>query len=230
MARKSKKIRPDQRKITAIQAQRLHGLTGVDAKEIAGRTVVELDEQFRFDIDPKVLFFRKVCGRVVKKDPATGAECPVPFATVHVEDTDCGLLGYFPQGWDYGWYYLLNCRREEIATAVTDECGNFCVYIPRWDIDWILRWRKARICFPIIFTRPTIGDLLAELPRPLPDPPPFRRPPLPDPPLVADDGGFALGQAEKLLGREFAEQIAVTEAVAELGGDDSVRQAMSTLR
>jgi hypothetical protein len=64
--------------------------------------------------------------------------------------------------------------------VTTDECGEFCVWVPRWDIDWILRWRRERFCFP--FERPSIIDLLEDLPIPVERVP--RRPwPEPDPPF-----------------------------------------------
>ncbi|MCP4358545.1 MAG: hypothetical protein GY796_11060 [Chloroflexi bacterium] len=221
---KDRNLLPDQRPITKIQAARLAAQTSVKADDLVGLTVAEISDKYRFVIDPKLLFFRKVCGRVVKKDPVTGELYPVPFATVHVEDTDCGLLGYFPSGWQWGWFYPFWCHREVIATAVTDECGNFCVYIPRWDIDWILRWRKARLCYPIIFERPTIRDILEELwpdppvirpPRPEPDPPPFR----------LRDTGMFLQRAADLVGQEAVTQLASLEMTAALG-DDTTQQQM----
>jgi hypothetical protein len=160
---------PDQRKLTARQAQRLSSMTGVSAKEITGATVAELSDRLKWRIDPSLFFFRRICGRVVKKDPITGLEYPVPNATVIVEDTDCNLIAYFPPHWPWGWYYPIFCHREVLATVHTDACGNFCVYIPRFDIDWILRWRKSRICFPDIFKRPWIGDLI-ERPELIPKP------------------------------------------------------------
>ncbi len=51
--------------------------------------------------------------------------------------------------------------------------------MPRFDIDWILHWRKARICFPILFKRPHIGDYITKIPPeeripgPGPDPGPW---------------------------------------------------------
>jgi hypothetical protein len=163
---------PDQLKITAIQSERLSALSGVDAREVQGRTVAELSDKLRWRIDPELFLFRRICGRVVKKDPVTGIEQPVAYATVHVEDTDCSLLGYFPSFSKWAWYFPFKCRREVIATVKTDRCGNFCVYVPRWDIDWILRWRRQRVCFPWIFDRVKISDLLD--PRPGTDPEPLR--------------------------------------------------------
>ena len=39
---------------------------------------------------------RRVCGRVIKRDPVTGEECPVPGATVRVLDVDFHLLWWYP--------------------------------------------------------------------------------------------------------------------------------------
>ena len=164
---------PDRRPLNALQAKRLSALADVDTKQLAGQSVLELSDKLKWQIDPQLFFFRKVCGQVVKKDPVTGVSYPVPFATVIVEDTDCTLLSYFPVGWKWGWHFPINCRREVLATVKTDKCGRFCVYVPRFDIDWILRWRHERICFPDIFVRPDLGDLVL-----IPEPrPPFRIPP-----------------------------------------------------
>ena len=166
-------INPDARPLNMLQAMRLGELSGINAKELAGQSIAALSEKLKWRIDPEHFLFRKVCGKVVKK--VGGVEYPVPFATVIVEDTDCSLLGYFPKTWQWGWFFPLNCRREVLATVKTDKCGRFCVYVPRFDIDWIVRWRRERICFPDIFVRPNLGDLVDT-----PDPRgPF--PPRPDP-------------------------------------------------
>lgn len=207
-------VEPDRLKLTAIQAERLGAMNDLSADDLFGLTVAEISEKFRFKIDPMHLFFRRVCGRVVKKDPVTGIEYPVPHATVHVEDTDCSLLGFFPTHAKWAWYFPLRCRREEIATAKTDECGRFCVWIPRWDIDWILRFRHEHICFPIVFERPSIRDLLDDLipsripfPIPQPDPGPLvpRPRPGPDPgPLDMLDRGSFIRLIEDHIGRDAA--------------------------
>lgn len=191
-------IRPDKVKLTKLQAERLGAISDIAAKEFAGLTVAEISEKFRYRIDPMLLFFRKVCGQVVKKDPVSGIEYPVPYATVHVEDTDCRLLGYFPPGEPWAWYFPLWCRREEIAAATTDECGNFCVWIPRWDIDWVWHWRHLRICFPIIFERPSIRDILEKV---IPERIPF---PFPDPDPGPLDRGRLIRLVEDHLGRDVA--------------------------
>lgn len=206
--------RPDQIKLTSIQTERLGALSDVAANDLAGLTVAEISDKFRFQIDPMFLFFRKVCGKVVKKDPVTGIEYPVPYATVHVEDTDCSLLGFFPTKAKWAWYFPFRCRREVIATATTDECGRFCVWIPRWDIDWILRFRRERYCFPIIFDRPSIRDLLddlipREIPFPFPEPDPGPIGPRPgtgpDPaPFGRFDRGRLIRQIEDQVGRDVA--------------------------
>lgn len=216
-------LAPDRQPITNLQAERLAALTDLSVNELAGLCVAEISEKFKFRIDPALLCFRRICGRVVKKDPATGVEYPVPFATVHVEDTDCGFLGFFPVGWPWSWFFPFFCRREEIATVVTDVCGRFCVYVPCWEVDWILRWRRERICFPDIFIKPTIWDILVEL---LPEPPIIRPPrPGPDPPpFLLKDGGMALRRAEDLVGREVAGELAALESVATLGASTTLAQ------
>lgn len=222
---KDQDMTPDSRPIAQIQADRLAAISGLDAKELVGSSVLEITEKFRWRIAPELLLFRRICGRVVKKDPVTGVAYPVPFATVHVEDTDCNFLGLFPKEWPWAWYLPISCQREEIATVVTDACGRFCVYVPRWEVDWILRWRRERICFPEIFIKPSIRDLLGDL---LP-PPPVIRPPIPEPdppPFLLKDGGMSLARAEQLVGRDVAEELAALEAEGVLGASTVRRRQL----
>jgi hypothetical protein len=218
---------PDQVKITAMQAERLAAVSTVDAREIQGRTVAELSDKLRWRIDPELFFFRRICGKVVKKDPVTGTEYPVAYATVVVEDTDCSLLGYFPKGSRWSWYFPFKCRREVIATVKTDRCGNFCVYVPRWDIDWILKWRRERICFPVIFERPTLADLLKDLiVREIPPIPPR---PEPDPsPLLQLDRGLLLSTVEQQVGGNTARKLGT--ALSRLSFGASAADAIDLLR
>ncbi len=219
----------NQIKLTTLQAERLGALNDVAAKELVGLTVAEISDKFRFRIDPLHLFFRRVCGKVVKKDPVSGIEYPVPYATVHVEDTDCSLLGYFPRGARWAWYYPFRCRREEITSVKTDECGNFCVWIPRWDIDWVLRFRHERFCFPIIFERPSIRDLLEEIipkriPFPFPpDPGPIgpRPGPGPDPaPFSTFDRSSFIKLVENHIGAEAASELGRLHSQATFGASN----------
>lgn len=188
---------PDKLPVTTRQAAYLSDLTGVASEKLAGKTHAALDDILRRKIDPELLFYRRVCGQVVRKDPGTGVLQGVPNATVHVEDTDCSFLGLFPwEGpWSWWWWFWpIFCNREEIATTMTDECGKFCVWIPRWDIDRILWFRKQRICFPEIY-RPTIRDILDEIRIPV------TKPPFPDPPNPPDPPPF------DLLDRELLAQV-----------------------
>lgn len=180
-------LKPGAIKLGDSMAVRLAAASGLAAANLKGMTVADVAQKFAHAIDPALLFFRRVCGKVVKTDPVTGIDYPVPFATVQVEDTDCSYLGYFPASSPWGWYFPFRCHRELIATAKTDECGNFCVLIPRWDIDWVLRFRRERRCYGVIFDRPSIRDLIERLrppvdiewpPRPIPepDPPPYINP------------------------------------------------------
>jgi len=168
---------PSERQLTKRQIQYLSAETGLDVEELAELRVGDVAEKLKWHLDFELLFYRRVCGRVVKTDPVTGEQKGVPYATVHVEDTDCAFLGLFPvEDPLYWWLWLVSCDRELIATVTTDECGNFCVNIPRWDIDRILRFRKQRVCLPEII-KPRLPDLLERyrIPPhpPLPDPPPF---------------------------------------------------------
>jgi len=132
-------VAPEDWRITRREAVHLEEMAGIDAEELVGETAAGVQDRLELRVDWESLFFRRVCGRVVKPDPETGDLQPVPNATVHVEDTDCSFLGYFPEPWPWGWFFPLRCRREEIATVRTDECGRFCVLVPRWEIDRILR-------------------------------------------------------------------------------------------
>lgn len=210
---------PDTRPLTALQAKRLAAVSNLNARQLTGLNIAELADKFRFRLDPSLLLFRKVCGKVVKRDPATGIDYPVPYATVHVEDTDCSMLGYFPSGSRWAWYFPFHCRRETIATAKTDACGEFCVWIPRWDIDWVLRWRRERFCLPYAFERPSIRDILDELiPREPPVGPPPGRGPGPDPaPFPGFDRGTMIRRIEDHLGRRAARSVGRAEAAAGFG-------------
>jgi hypothetical protein len=225
--RKDEEASPDARPVTRRQAAYLAELTGVAAEKLIDRPIRELDDALRWKIDPTSLLFRRVCGRVVRVEPGTGVVQGVPNATVHVEDTDCSFLGFFPVEGPWSWWWWLwpvSCHREEIATTMTDQCGRFCVWIPRWDIDRILRFRRERICFPEIF-KPTVRDILEEI-----GPGPVERPPLrvdpnpPDPAPFAVPDRAILEQAGALLGRRsldrlaaFAGQRAFGEQTGELG-------------
>jgi hypothetical protein len=104
----------------------------------------------------------KVCGRVFKTDPTTGEQCPVPGATVHVYDVDLNFFWWYPNpGHPWGWVYpFFPHRREEIATAKTDECGYFCVNVPYFDIDAVLRWRLRYRCLWDILRKPSVIEAI----------------------------------------------------------------------
>lgn len=185
-------VPPDERLVTRRQAAYLAATTGTAVEDLAGKPIGALEKVLKWQLDPVLFLFRKVCGRVVRTDPATGIVDGVPNATVHVEDTDCSFLGLFPveHPW-WWWFWLISCDREEIATATTDECGRFCVWIPRWDIDRLLRFRLERVCFPEI-VKPNVREILTWLEEP------GRRPPMPPGP-GPDPAPFALADREVVL-------------------------------
>ena len=184
---------PAQFKVGDAGAARFGKLAGLPAEKLEGRPLSDIEADFRFQVDPELFLFRRVCGRVVKTDPVTGVDYPVPFATVEVEDTDCSFIGYFPRLSPWAWYFPFRCHREVIATTQTDECGEFCVWIPRFDIDWVLRFRHERVCFPIIFQRPTLKDILDRIPPIVP--PIDRGGPIPPRPIRGSSTGCARASA-----------------------------------
>lgn len=219
----SKNVDPSERSITKIQAKRLADLTGLEPASFSG-SLRELSEKWKWTIDPELFLFRKICGKVVKRDSVTGEEYPVPFATVYVEDTDCDLISYFPKGWQWGWHFPFNCRREVIAQTKTDKCGNFCVWIPRFDIDWVMRWRKARICFPLIFRRPSWRDLLPDIPElvdqrwppiPQPDPGPLKSLVDLQPAIIEATGGALANRMIRKLRSEGSSTLGLRTKVLE---------------
>lgn len=224
---------PSQFKIGPSSAKRLAAMTEVPAEQFAGLTLAAAADEFRYVIDAELLLFRRICGEVVRTDPVTGIDYPVPFATVNVEDTDCSLLGYFPSKSKWSWYFPFFCHREVIATTRTDACGKFCVWIPRWDIDWVLRFRRERHCFPIIFDRPSLRDLLEDLiPREVPPFPPPR--PGPDPaPFTGLDRAQYVARVEQSLGRDIAVRLERAQSQVTFGaantGLDAVLDAPALL-
>jgi hypothetical protein len=205
---------PDRKPLTASQSSRLAFLTGFDAKEFAGLSTVEIADKFRWKIDPEIFLFRRICGKVVKTDPATGVDLPVPFATVHVYDTDCDYLGYFPPEVRLAWFYRTFCRRELIGTTTADGCGNFCVWVPRFEIEYIVRWRREWICEPYFWTKPRINDLIQ-----LEADPRRAMPHGPVPVSIGElmkDGGRLLQRVTELLGptRGTQVQLAVRNAAS----------------
>jgi hypothetical protein len=218
---------PDAVPLTRLQAARLSALTGVAVSELKEGSIAKIAEKLKWRIDPELLFFRRICGQVVKTDPATGIDYPVPFATVNVEDTDCNFLGFFPIESPWLWLFPIFCHREVIATTKTDACGRFCVWVPRFEIDWILRWRLERYCYWDIFRKPNIQDILDHLKLPPLVEQPFPPRPGPDPgPLASRES--VLQQLEPLLGRDRVRQLRNASAAAQFGGQSApVQQLLS---
>ena len=207
---------PDEIKLNAISAARLASLADLEANEVQGQTIASISEQLKWAIDPEWLLFRRVCGRVVKTDPDSGISYPVPYATVHVLDTDCDFWGYFPEGWLYAWLFPLRCRTEELTKVVTDECGNFCVWIPRFEIDWILRWRRERFCYEELLVKPSIADLLARLAQEVEIQPKFP-PPNPGDPVELAAAVAERGDLTEAIGRPAQQAILAASRATAFG-------------
>ncbi len=222
---KIKRIIPDQVPLTPLQAKRLAYVADADAKQLEKLTVAQIKDKFQWDIDLEWLFFRKVCGQVVKTDPITGDDHPVPFATVYVEDTDANFLGYFPIGSKYAWLYPVWWHREVIATVKTDACGRFCVWVPRFDIDYILEWRRKFRCYFDVFVKPSIRDILDKYVEVKPKFPPEPIPG-PDPAPLIDRLKRVRGQIETIVGRDALDRLSAANGIAGFGQSDEKLNAL----
>jgi hypothetical protein len=214
---------PDQKPLTKSQVERLSSLTGVAATKLNGLSVSEIGQQFRWQIDPDLLLFRRICGKVVKKDPNTGIEYGVPFATVYAEDTICNIIGLFPIDLPWFWFFPFFCHTEVIAQTTTDACGNFCVWVPRFEIEWILRWRIERICYLESFQKPTVGSVLKYLQGqpvgPGPDPGPEAM-------VILKTGTALFERAKAVLGAEVVSQLAQFGSTKTFGAQTTGQQAL----
>jgi hypothetical protein len=216
-------VAPDKAPLTASQATVLSSLTGIEASKLQGRSVAEISQEFRWQIDPNLLLFTRVCGQVVKQDPATGKQYPVPFATVYAEETVCNLFGLFPVGLPWVWFFPFLCHTEVVGHTTTDACGNFCIWVPRFVIEWILRFRLERVCYLQLFQKPTIGSVIAYL-----QGQPY--PPGPDPgpeATVSLKPGTPLYQkAEQLLGSQIVHQLAAAGSSKAFGAANPSQMAL----
>ncbi len=211
-------LAPDVSPITGVQAQRFAALAGVPIAEVEGRSIAELSQSLKWQVDPNLFLFTRICGQVVCWDPASSQYQPVPFATVNVMDTECDFLSYFPEKSKWSWLYPLCCRTEQIASVTTDACGKFCVWVPRFDIEWVLRWRREYLCFPEIFVRPDLTDLLVTA-------------------GIIEAGtdrnaidlraaGVSLDRLSGIVGRPTATRLLQAGAAASLGGSQSTLRAL----
>jgi hypothetical protein len=215
-------LAPDQTPLTESQASILGSLSGIDAKKLKGLSVAQISNEFRWQIDPNLLLFTQVCGQVVQKNPATGNLDPVPFATVQVEETVCSLFGFFPIGNPWTWFFPFHCTTDVVATVNTDPCGKFCAWIPRFMVEWVLQFRNERICYPVLFNKPTVASVIAYLQgNPIgPDPAPSQSAVTltPNTPLYQ--------KAEQLLGTQVVQQLAAASTSGTVGSSNTSQQAI----
>lgn len=205
---------PDKTPLTGSQVTILASLSGIDAAKLKGLSISEIASEFQWQIDPNLLLFTRVCGQVVKLDPATGNLNPVPFATVYVEETVCSLFGFFPIGHPWVWFFPFLCHTEVIGQTTTDACGNFCIWVPRFIIEWILRFRIERVCYLELFNKPTVATVINYLQgNPIgPDPGPESQAA-----LSLSSNTPLYQKAEQLLGTQVARQLAATGASKAFG-------------
>jgi hypothetical protein len=215
-------VTPDQAPLSKTQAAALSSLTGIAADKFVGRSVAEISAEYRWQIDPDLFLFVRVCGQVVKPNPVTGNQDPVPFATVYAQETVCSLFGYFPLGLPWAWFFPFFCQTHVVAETTTDACGNFCVWVPRFVIEWILRFRIERICYLELFNKPTVASVIAYL-----QGPPIGPDPGPEAQITALKPGTSLYQkAEQLLGSQVVRQLAAPAGSKTFGASNPSQQAL----
>lgn len=147
-------LSPERRELNSLQRVRLGALAGIAPSALDRLTVEEVRGRFGWQIDPRLLLFRRLSGRVLTLDPATGKPVPSVGATVAVDNTLCDILHATDEVLGGGWLVVGNVRREPIAEVLTGADGNFGLWIPRFDIESILRWRS---------THPALAELLADV-------------------------------------------------------------------
>lgn len=166
---------PNNEVVTARQAGRLAAISQLSVDALKGKKLGDLRRANLPQLNPAWFVYQTICGQVVKTD-GSGVDQPVSFATVNVYDTDIGLLGWSPSFSPYTWFSPLYFRRELLRPVTTDECGRFCVNVPRWEIDFYLRWRLERQCYLTWLRLPNVQDILVDsqvIPIPRPDPGPL---------------------------------------------------------
>jgi len=78
----------------------------------------------------------------------------------------------------------------------------------------VIRWRLERYCFPEVFVKPTLGELLqfvGVVPVPGPEPDPG--------PIELRNAGLSLHRLASITGRETASHLLLVEQAAALGGN-----------
>lgn len=146
-------LAPERRELNSIQRDRLGEIAGIAPAAMDRLTVEEIRVKFGWQIDPRLLLFRRLTGRVLHQD-ATGTYRPAANALVSVQSTLCDLLHVTDVVLGGGWLVVGRVRREQIAEVRTSADGNFGLWIPRFDIESILRWRSAHPAFSEL-----IGDV-----------------------------------------------------------------------
>ncbi len=209
---------PDQVPLTQSQANMLSSLTGIDASKFTGLTVAEIASQYRWQINPDFFLFVQICGQVVYQNPVTGAQYPIPYATVTAQETICSYLGFFPILLPWGWFFPFDCHTVTVAQTTTDGCGKFCLWVPRFEIEWILRFRLERICYLELFSRPTVGSIVQYL---------QGQPASPASGTVTLETGTALYEkVEQLLGAPVAQQLAASSGNNTFGSLNTGQQSL----
>lgn len=147
-------LAPERRELNSLQRHRLGELAGIAPAAMDRLTVEEIRVKFGWQIDPRLLLFRRLTGRVMNRNWATGEFQPSANAAVSVDNTLCDLLHVTDVVLGGGWLVVGRVRREQIVEVRTSEDGGFGLWIPRFDIESILRWRSVH---------PAVAELLGDV-------------------------------------------------------------------
>ncbi len=146
-------VAPEKRELNSLQRDHLGELAGIAPAAMDRLTVEEIRVKFGWQIDPRLLLFRRLTGRVTTQN-ADGIYRPAPNAIVRVDNTLCDLLHVRDAVLGGGVLVVGNVRREAIAEVRTGIDGNFGLWVPRFDIESILRWRSAH---------PAVSEVLSDV-------------------------------------------------------------------
>lgn len=132
---------PEKRELNSHERARLAELAGLQPEAFCRLTIEEIRSRFGWQIDPRLLLFRRLSGRVLSADNEIGNAIPVPEAVIRVDSTLSDLLHFADNVHGGGCVLMTNLRRETITTLTTSSQGEFSLWIPRFDIESLARWR-----------------------------------------------------------------------------------------
>lgn len=134
---------PEKRELNSLERSRLAELAGLKPEAFCRLTIEEIRGRFGWQIDPRLLLFRRLSGKVLIRDEECGNLVPVDGALVHIESTLSDLLHFADAIEGGGCLLMTHVRRERILSVTSSADGGFSAWIPRFDIESLVRWRAS---------------------------------------------------------------------------------------